>query len=102
MSLKKASVIALFAVLAAACAPKPKAPAVYVAADATRLERLAASEIRRYIYQTTGALPAIVAVPRPTIPTRRLPGLNRSIVRLGWYRSATPIPLPGPKYEVGQ
>ncbi len=47
---------------AAACAPRPQAPAVYVLSDASRLERLAASEIRRYLYLATGALPAVVTV----------------------------------------
>jgi hypothetical protein len=42
--------------MAAGCARKPAAPAIYIASGASSVERLAASELRRYIYQATGGL----------------------------------------------
>lgn len=90
MSLKKAPFIVLLALLAASCAPKPKAPAVYVAGDATRLEKLAASEVRRYIYLATGELPEIVAVP----------GLA-SVRADGVFIASGPDRLPGPGDSAG-
>jgi len=50
------------ALLAASCAREAKivVPDIVVAADATRLERIAAIEVRRYLYLVTGALPAVV------------------------------------------
>jgi hypothetical protein len=59
--IKRPALIAILLALAAgSCAPRTRVPAVYVLADASRLERLAASEIRRYMYLATGALPEIV------------------------------------------
>ncbi|MDD8025545.1 MAG: malectin domain-containing carbohydrate-binding protein [Acidobacteriota bacterium] len=62
MSRNRVLISALLLLAAASCAPRPKSPSVYVLSDASRLERLAASEIRRYLYLTTGELPEIVTV----------------------------------------
>ena len=45
--------------LAPACARKSAVPGVFVARDATWHERAAAAEVRRYLYLTTGELPAL-------------------------------------------
>ena len=56
--------IVLLAVLLAAvtCARSVKVPPVYLSNDASGLERLAASEVRRYLYVTTGGLAAITPI----------------------------------------
>jgi hypothetical protein len=52
-------------VLAAGCAPKAAAPTIYVIRGASTSERLAASELRRYIYLATGGLCPIREVYSP-------------------------------------
>ncbi len=50
------------ALLAGSCAHETKIsiPDIVIATDATRLERIAAAEVRRYLYLTTGGLSALV------------------------------------------
>jgi hypothetical protein len=57
-------ILALSAVLLAAltCARSVTVPAVYLSKDASTLERLAATEVRRYLYATTGGLAAITPI----------------------------------------
>jgi hypothetical protein len=50
---------------AAACDRSVKVPPVYLSQNATALERLAASEVRRYLYATTGGLAEIKPVAAP-------------------------------------
>ncbi len=51
--------LGLMALLAWGCARKSAVPDVVVAADASWHERVAAAEVRRYIYLRTGELPAL-------------------------------------------
>ncbi len=58
----KTAVCALLALGLAAlsgCAPKSAVPGVYIAADASWHERVAAAEVRRYLYLRTGELPPL-------------------------------------------
>jgi len=48
---------------------KPKVPQIRIPADASRLENLAASEFRRYIYLRTGLLPVIINGSETEIPS---------------------------------
>lgn len=48
---------------------KPKVPQIRIPADASRLENLAASEMRRYIYLRTGLLAEISSVSEAEMPT---------------------------------
>jgi hypothetical protein len=57
---KKIPVLIALCLVVFSCARSAKEPVVYVAADASALERLAADEIRRYLYVTTGELPTLV------------------------------------------
>ncbi len=50
------------ALFLAACGGTARGPAIYVGSQSSPLERLAASEARRYLYLTTGQLSEIVAV----------------------------------------
>ena len=55
------------------CARSVKVPSVYLSKNATALERLAAAEVRRYLYATTGGLAAIT--PIASLAEAKAPGL---------------------------
>jgi hypothetical protein len=62
MRMKPLMVIVLAAAGLSACGGGAKGPVIYVAEDASRLERFCASEMRRYLYLATGGLSSIKAV----------------------------------------
>jgi hypothetical protein len=62
MNIRRWTVVLLGLVLGAACGRAPRGPAIYVGGGATKLERLGAAELRRYLYLCTGTLPPLVEI----------------------------------------
>jgi len=56
MNIKRLGILSLVAAGLAGCGGGPKGPVIYLAKDAPRLEAFCASELRRYLYLTTGEL----------------------------------------------
>ena len=71
--MKKIMILPAILLAAVTCARSVKVPPVYLSKSATALERLAAAEVRRYIYVTTGGLPAMV--PIASLAEAKTPGL---------------------------
>jgi hypothetical protein len=65
MNLKKNLFLLGLFVALFGCSAKIKPPAVYISEQASPLERLAAAEIRRYLYLTTGSLSNVIAIGSP-------------------------------------
>ncbi|MGD0782182.1 MAG: hypothetical protein ABSA30_04890, partial [Candidatus Aminicenantales bacterium] len=94
---------ALLAVLlaAATCARSVKVPPVYLSKSASALERLAAAEVRRYLYATTGGLAALT--PIASLAEARTPGLvidrAGALSASGGFDHVSPAktPKPGPE-----
>lgn len=93
--------LAFAALAAASCAREEMiaVPDVVVAADASRLERVAAAEVRRYLYLVTGGLPAVVEAVSTsglTGPAVIVTQQGRSLLR-GLESSLSPVPRLGPE-----
>jgi hypothetical protein len=91
-------ILALSAVLLTAltCARSVKVPAVYLSRNASALERLAAAEVRRYLYATTGGLAAIT--PIATLAEAKTPGLiidkAGALLASGGFDNFSPVKAP--------
>ena len=105
MRIRRGIVLLAGALALAGCGRRPQGPVVYVAGGADRLERLAAAELRRYLYLCTGALPAIVEigswseVRKPGIVVTRdaVAGLAGAGANAGFDIAAAKVPRLGPE-----
>ena len=70
---KKILVLLTVLIATLTCARSAKVPPIYLSKDASALERLAAAEVRRYLYATTGGLAAIT--PIASLAEAKAPGL---------------------------
>lgn len=94
---KKILVLSAILLTALTCARSAKVPAVYLSKDASALERLAAAEVRRYLYATTGVLAVITPV--ASLAEAKAPGLviDRSGRLLAAGEGAAGAPKLGPE-----
>jgi len=89
----------------AGCGRAPRGPAIYVGGGATKLERLGAAELRRYLYLCTGALSPVVEIgawaeiDRPGIIISRdaAAALAGAGAKSGFDAAAVRVPKLGPR-----